>query len=761
MQQQYHTFIISIEMKVPAKFIPIVPFLIFFIISSCTKEAEREFPRVRTLEAGNITENGVVLRGEISNYQSVDIEEYGFMVTQNPSLSEDDILTISRANDPGSGTFEAPLTGGIEEGKSYLFVAYAISNGLLSVGGEMIFESMGRNPPAITGISPAEGFVGDTIEIFCSNIIGPEDKYSVSFGLTNAELVFFSDTLIKVVVPLSLETRENTVSIAGYGKKSNAQTPFTLVQPVIDSFSPTEAYPGEEVIITGMNFHPVKELNKVFFSNFSAELLNVSPTTLTVRVPQLNPGDYSIIVTVSGQSASTSNNMIRIRGQELTYFEPTSASFLEQVDLYGNALLIAGQPEVYFNEVKASIVELSNEKISVLVPVGLADPVATIKLVYAAITIEYEISFSLVEPEGLELITTEASGGQDIIIQGINLNPVPENNIIVINGVNIIPYFYDGFQLIANIGNSIPEGSYNLTITIGGSDIQVNNMLTVLPSPWTRVADFPGGEVYKSASFVIDGAGFAGTGTALGHNYVTGFWKFSPATDTWASIEDFTGPTRIMANAFSLGNQGYIGGGFDLDAPWRVALHDYYSYNPAEGWARISDFPYYADKEYNWWKETVNNTRYFSPGNNLLFSFKANPEEWNQINGTPSIKMGASSFVIDNKIYVIDEDRKVREYDPSLNQWTTKNDFPGPGRSYGVAFSYGGKGYYGLGGHSSYYNDIWMYNPLTDTWTKSAPFIGAARNLPFCFVIDNYVYIGTGYIGGNRCVSDVYKCKLD
>ena len=758
----YLLFIIYSEMKVQVKRFTVLYFLILLLFTGCTKEAEREFPRVRTLPVGAITDKGVILRGEITNYPSVDIEEYGFLVAEISSVNEDDMFIISPGNDPGAGIFEAPLTGGIEEGKTYSFVAYAISNGVLSVGSELTFESQGSDPPLITGFSPTDGMVGDTVEISCSNILGPEEKYTVSFGLTNAEIVFFSDTLIKAIVPLTIESRESTVSITGYGESFTAQNKFVLLVPVIESFSPGEAYPGEEVIITGSNFHPVKEINKVLFNDTNADILGVTSTTLTVKLPEIPEDDAIITVLISGQSA-TSASRITVLGPEITYFEPLSGTFLEEVHLYGEALLMGRQPEVYFNNSKASIISSSDEEIIVLVPVNLSDQESTIKLVYAVKTIEYSTPFTFVEPEGLFLSTIQASQGQDIVIRGAGLNPVPENNTVVINGTEIYPYFYDGYQLVVNLGNAIPVGTYDISINLAGSILPVTNQLTVVPSPWERVADFPGGEVYKSSSFVLNGEGYAGTGTGLGHEYVTGFWKYSPGSDTWTQIEDFTGQTRIMANSFSIEEKGYVGGGFDLDAPWRESLEDYYSYMPSEGWVRISDYPYYADREYNPWMSTVNNKRYFSAGITLLTSFEVNPENWTLISGTPSIAMGANSFVINDRIYVIDFDRKVREYNPSLNQWTQKNDFPGPARSYGVGYSNGEKGYYGLGYNYNgpiFFNDIWEYDPVTDLWTKSAPFTGDARNLPFWFVIDNYVYIGTGY-NGNRCVNDVYRRKLD
>ena len=53
--------------------------VIMVVAGGCEQEAEREFPRVKTLE-GKIINNGVVLRGEVSNLKSVELLEYGFVI---------------------------------------------------------------------------------------------------------------------------------------------------------------------------------------------------------------------------------------------------------------------------------------------------------------------------------------------------------------------------------------------------------------------------------------------------------------------------------------------------------------------------------------------------------------------------------------------------------------------------------------------------------------------------------------------------------
>lgn len=82
------------------------------------------------------------------------------------------------------------------------------------------------------------------------------------------------------------------------------------------------------------------------------------------------------------------------------------------------------------------------------------------------------------------------------------------------------------------------------------------------------------------------------------------------------------------------------------------------------------------------------------------------------------------------------------------NRWCREMDFKGGGRTEGVGFSIGNKGYVGTGIDSiaGQYNDFWEYDPVLNSWTQKADFAGLARLDAVGFSIGNKGYIGTGYI---------------
>lgn len=115
------------------------------------------------------------------------------------------------------------------------------------------------------------------------------------------------------------------------------------------------------------------------------------------------------------------------------------------------------------------------------------------------------------------------------------------------------------------------------------------------------------------------------------------------------------------------------------------------------------------------------------------------------------------SFVINGKAYVgaSGEDntsarnKSFYEYDPSTNTWTQKKTFPGQGRVNAIGFSIGSKGYMGTGyigiTSNNDLNDFWQYDPSTDNWTQLNNFPGSARSGAVAFAIGSKGYLVAGY----------------
>lgn len=119
-----------------------------------------------------------------------------------------------------------------------------------------------------------------------------------------------------------------------------------------------------------------------------------------------------------------------------------------------------------------------------------------------------------------------------------------------------------------------------------------------------------------------------------------------------------------------------------------------------------------------------------------------------------------TSFSIGNKGYVLARlnsgEKKMLEYNPELDQWTSKQQFVGNAITAASSFVINNKAYI-IGGGLSAFNmsgdefssQVWEYNPIVDVFLrkKDTPF-GSRMNMlishfkkPKGFVIDNYGYI--------------------
>ncbi len=82
----------------------------------------------------------------------------------------------------------------------------------------------------------------------------------------------------------------------------------------------------------------------------------------------------------------------------------------------------------------------------------------------------------------------------------------------------------------------------------------------------------------------------------------------------------------------------------------------------------------------------------------------------------------------------------------TYNQWVKKADFGGLQRARAVGFSVGNTGY-ALGGVDTadqVHNDLWAYDPGTNTWSQRASLPGSVRRNAVATVLDDIAYVGTG-----------------
>lgn len=96
---------------------------------------------------------------------------------------------------------------------------------------------------------------------------------------------------------------------------------------------------------------------------------------------------------------------------------------------------------------------------------------------------------------------------------------------------------------------------------------------------------------------------------------------------------------------------------------------------------------------------------------------------WVEKRSMPTKRSGLTTTVIKNKIYAIGGDwykDKVEVYHPTTDTWSSKHPMPSPRES--ATASVAGNKIYLFGGYNDGYVDtVDEYNPLTDTWQEKSP----------------------------------------
>jgi N-acetylneuraminic acid mutarotase len=99
-------------------------------------------------------------------------------------------------------------------------------------------------------------------------------------------------------------------------------------------------------------------------------------------------------------------------------------------------------------------------------------------------------------------------------------------------------------------------------------------------------------------------------------------------------------------------------------------------------------------------------------------------------------------------------------YDPATDTWQQKTSIPGTLRM-PSAFALGGKGYVtcGLSGSGTHLNATWQYDPATDSWASKATFPGSARFSAASFILNGQAYVCSGNTGSANgpYMSDLWK----
>lgn len=287
---------------------------------------------------------------------------------------------------------------------------------------------------------------------------------------------------------------------------------------------------------------------------------------------------------------------------------------------------------------------------------------------------------------------------------------------------------------------------------------------------WMQQADMPGPGRHHPVTFVLNGHGYAATGTTTGAANSDDFYRYDPVGDSWETLPDFPGPDRSYAYGGSYGGMGYLGFGRGLGY-----LADLWRYDPATAqWTQLTSCPGAgrmhpafvitdegkifvgmgwgaAGNLRDWWEYSIAGDSWTRRAD-LIGPARHHPYYFN-IGNTPYVGFGHGAAAY----------RDVYRFDPVSLGWTRLADFPDVARLAGTQFSYGGAGYIlsGLGPSEAVLptGEFWAYHVGDDSWFELPPHPGSARWAPGIFLIgdDAYVFAGESNLGLQR---DMWKFDM-
>ncbi|MDR1723522.1 MAG: hypothetical protein LBR84_06255 [Tannerella sp.] len=279
---------------------------------------------------------------------------------------------------------------------------------------------------------------------------------------------------------------------------------------------------------------------------------------------------------------------------------------------------------------------------------------------------------------------------------------------------------YTGASVLPNSASyfSINDRLYLLCGDLGPNYTDEFWQFSLGDNKWTQRQAFKGGAV-KWATSVGFGAyvyvlgGFTEAGEGLPDLY-----RYNSTNNLWegpiAAYPDATWgkPDSVyLAAGYAISNSLYFVGGMSAD----TVKNEVWNYSvSSQLWQKMSDFPV---KQYGGVAVVVNNVAYVGMGKDDTDTCNGN--FWTSSDGgvtwtlqttctifTGSILAGVASG---QRIYLVDEDYYILEYDTVADTWTKKSRLPSGYRSIHCMYEYNGLIYFGLGSANSliYYDPSW------------------------------------------------------
>ncbi|HEY8735281.1 MAG TPA: kelch repeat-containing protein, partial [Puia sp.] len=178
--------------------------------------------------------------------------------------------------------------------------------------------------------------------------------------------------------------------------------------------------------------------------------------------------------------------------------------------------------------------------------------------------------------------------------------------------------------------------------------------LSTQSGDWLFENELSGPARSEAVSFVIGNNAYIGTGWNGLTTRFADFWKYDPVSNAWLQINNMPGAGRSSAVAFSISSKAYVGTGFD----GVNILSDFYELNSEDNvWTKKSDFP--GGSRYEAVAFSIGNLGYAGTGfdGNLarkdFYQYDPSTDSWAPVGFSGNKRYGAAVFVYQNAAYLV------------------------------------------------------------------------------------------------------------
>jgi hypothetical protein len=370
--------------------------------------------------------------------------------------------------------------------------------------------------PSITSFTPADGPVTTEITITGTNFVFVSN---VTFNGTAAS-TFTVDSPTQIRATVAPGATTGKVSVITDGGTALSANDFTVLGPVITSFTPASGLVGVEVTIIGSNFVTV---NSVSFNGASATFIVDSATQIRANVPAGATTGKISVATGGGTAQSAADFTVIPPAPVIASFTPTSGLVGIEVTVTGSNFSAA--TDVQFNGASASTF--------------IVDSATQIRVTVPASATTGKISVTTLGGTGLSadnfavgpVITsfTPASAvvNTEVTITGSNFTGATS---VKFNGVGALFIVDSETAIRATVPAAASTGKISVTTAVGTMSSAADFLVTPVVSSFTPTSAPVGTQV------TITGTGLTGATAVQFNGLAASTFTVSSATEILATV---------------------------------------------------------------------------------------------------------------------------------------------------------------------------------------------------------------------------------